>query len=515
MSPSSAPQRKPAYDPARQWGLKVKLVAGGSVTYYVFAVPVCNGKHWQEGAGESGTEAVKERFEQGAPELAGKGYGGDECAYEGEVAKHGSGDRKGEKDAKGKGKEKGKVHPLFPWFNQQHGALLPFQRDGKRRGLGRQIPAGRSAVFTLYARRLWIPNEIEINTTIYNTTIVTRCRSCDRRIRLHPWELEVVQVEDRMPPKMLKRRIHKEAEARRETAVYIPASTLAPPSDHDTASSSTSWATVYDAIPPIKYPYDPKKALGDLPGRKERLSFTTGYGLIQRVNGLMSYADEDLLAGVGHTRHGNLIASQHRKKVGFFGSILGSTSSHSRFIKHDGRGAPRGTLFAESLFEKALLGIVYSGDWLASIKEALNMRTTIGIYRQLGAFLDDADAAYAASIQSTSFPPSSAASTATSFSITTPTTATTTTTSDSSLPTSTRPTTPASTIPPTTPTTPTSKPRTKTKTKKTPQDPTIDPHFRSSVYLGVGMCNIILSLMPTELATLVELFEYKGARAHQ
>lgn len=43
-------------------------------------------------------------------------------------------------------------------------------------------------------------------------------------------------------------------------------------------------------------------------------------------------------------------------------------------------------------------------------------------------------------------------------------------------------------------------------------DPDIDPHFRSGVYLGVGVCNMILSLMPGKLMTLVELFGYKGDR---
>ena len=45
-----------------------------------------------------------------------------------------------------------------------------------------------------------------------------------------------------------------------------------------------------------------------------------------------------------------------------------------------------------------------------------------------------------------------------------------------------------------------------------PEDKNIDPHFRSGVYLGVGMSNIILSLMPTKLLTIVELFGYKGDR---
>ncbi|KAG6838442.1 hypothetical protein C0991_011638, partial [Blastosporella zonata] len=131
-------------------------------------------------------------------------------------------------------------------------------------------------------------------------------------------------------------------------------------------------------------------------------------------------------------------------------------------------------LYAESLFLKALLGIVYSGDWLAFIKEALNMRTTMGIYSHLGAFLDETDATYAASISS-SDPPSESSSSSS------PTTST-----------------PPSTYP--------------TSPKRKPEDPSIDPHFRSGVYLGVGMCNIILSLIPGKLAALVELFGYKGDR---
>ena len=43
-------------------------------------------------------------------------------------------------------------------------------------------------------------------------------------------------------------------------------------------------------------------------------------------------------------------------------------------------------------------------------------------------------------------------------------------------------------------------------------DPAVDAHFRSGVYLGVGMCNIVLSLMPGKLMTLVELFGYHGDR---
>ena len=45
-----------------------------------------------------------------------------------------------------------------------------------------------------------------------------------------------------------------------------------------------------------------------------------------------------------------------------------------------------------------------------------------------------------------------------------------------------------------------------------PEDKSVDVHFRSGVYLGVGMSHVMLSLMPTRLASLVELFGYKGDR---
>ena len=44
------------------------------------------------------------------------------------------------------------------------------------------------------------------------------------------------------------------------------------------------------------------------------------------------------------------------------------------------------------------------------------------------------------------------------------------------------------------------------------EDKSIDVHFRSGVYLGVGISHIVISLMPARLATLVELFGYKGNR---
>ncbi|KAF8659477.1 hypothetical protein AX16_001844 [Volvariella volvacea WC 439] len=247
------------------------------------------------------------------------------------------------------------------------------------------------------------------------------------------------------------------------------------------------YKTRYPVPPSVKTPYNPEDALTDLPAisyalelflssqmvesedfchrsdkEKERLYFATGYGLIQCVKGLMSYADEDLLSALGHAKHGNLIASQHRKKATLFGSrlagfVANTISSTSNagiigFIKGMTDVERHAELvYAESLFEKALLGIVYSGDWLAFIKEALNMRSTITIYKHLGLYIEHMDS-LAAQSQSSS------------------------------------------------------------KDGSPVVDTSIDPHFRSGVYLGLGISNIVMSLMPSRLLTIVELFGYKGDR---
>ncbi|KAI0640867.1 hypothetical protein C8Q79DRAFT_993037 [Trametes meyenii] len=247
-----------------------------------------------------------------------------------------------------------------------------------------------------------------------------------------------------------------------------------PTQDQETKTSG-EW---HASPPPFpKGPYTPTRALEDIDGityalhlflgshmveseaycreydpKMERLYTATGFGLIQCVKGLMSFEDEDLVDAIAQVRHGNTIASQHRKRAGSLptrlaGLVIGAlNTSGVGFIKSMTPVERHAELvYAESLFEKALLGIVYSGDWLAFIKEALNMRTTINIYRQLGKYLETADAeAQVKGLGS--------------------------------------------------------------------EDPSIDAHFRSGVYLGVGMSNLILSLMPSKLLTIVELFGYKGDR---
>ncbi|KAK7453411.1 hypothetical protein VKT23_011676 [Stygiomarasmius scandens] len=245
----------------------------------------------------------------------------------------------------------------------------------------------------------------------------------------------------------------------------------------DENSNHPSYKSAFTGPPTIRSTYDPAESLDDIPAlcyalelflsskmvesedycnkndeKKERLYFATGYGLIQCVKGLMSYEDEDLLAAIEHTKHGNSIATKHRKKAASITSRLAGyvvsslNTSGVGFIKSMTDVERHAELvYAESLFEKALLGILYSGDWLAFIKEALHMRTTISVYRNLLKYINAMDEESLAS-------------------------------------------------------------------GGPPEHPAVDVHFRSGVYLGCGVATLILSLLPTKLLTIIELFGYRGDR---
>lgn len=194
---------------------------------------------------------------------------------------------------------------------------------------------------------------------------------------------------------------------------------------------------------------------------------------------------QDILGALGHTRHGNTVANAHRKRppsmsARLAGYVVGSRDSSGvgfiRSMKPVERHAE--LVYAESLLEKVRTVRLVPGYFrsltcvrlfwasftletgLPSLKRraslrpsrseqylipcSLNLRAAMNIYRDLGKFLEAADAAAQA--------------------------------------------------------------------RGLPEDPEIDAHFRSGVYLGVGASSLTMSLMPARLLTLVELFGYKGDR---
>jgi hypothetical protein len=116
-------------------------------------------------------------------------------------------------------------------------------------------------------------------------------------------------------------------------------------------------------------------------------------------------------------------------------------------------------VYAECLLLKAIIGIIYSGDFLAFVKEALNMRhvsislsqevgfswsvhdrSAYAIYRMLAKFVEDADS----------------------------------------------------------------------KMGKDGTDESIDQDFRSGVFLGNGLISLILSLIPSKALKVMEVFGFTG-----
>jgi len=126
--------------------------------------------------------------------------------------------------------------------------------------------------------------------------------------------------------------------------------------------------------------------------------------------------------------------------------------------------------YAECTLLKAVLGIIYAGDFVAFLKEALNMRQAYGTYRNLGQF----SPSYAAT--STPSPPLTTAWCSSGGA--------------------------AKFI------------ETADAAERTGLDPTIDGDLRSGVELGAGLISLILSLLPSSVLKVMEVFGFTGDREY-
>ncbi|GAA5888776.1 hypothetical protein JCM6882_002847 [Rhodosporidiobolus microsporus] len=132
-----------------------------------------------------------------------------------------------------------------------------------------------------------------------------------------------------------------------------------------------------------------------LAGSNYRLYYSLGFALIRCIQSLATFEPEDLEAAIQCCREATHIAQLLRKKDhGLFervGSIAkGSTSVHSiKSMTLVQRHAE--LVYAECTLLKAVLGIIYSGEFLAFLKEALNMRNAHAIYRTLAKYAEEAN----------------------------------------------------------------------------------------------------------------------------
>ncbi|CAO1636996.1 unnamed protein product [Sympodiomycopsis kandeliae] len=126
-----------------------------------------------------------------------------------------------------------------------------------------------------------------------------------------------------------------------------------------------------------------------------RMYYALGYCLIATMKGFMTFESEDLAIAISYCKDAMHIAHLLRKPSN-------SVANFGRFVRGTGH-TPSGMaamsivqrhaelVYAESMLLKAVLGIVYSGDFFGFVAEALNMRNAYGIYRSLGKFVEHAD----------------------------------------------------------------------------------------------------------------------------
>ncbi|KEI39752.1 uncharacterized protein L969DRAFT_87758 [Mixia osmundae IAM 14324] len=180
-----------------------------------------------------------------------------------------------------------------------------------------------------------------------------------------------------------------------------------------------------------------------------RMYFSVGYSLIQCIKSLMTFEPDDLANAVSRCKETIIIADKLRKTgrgvtEGFAKLVTGSSTTKSlKLMTVIERHAE--LVWAESVLLKAVLGIIYSGDFMAFLKEALNMRSAYSVYRTLAEYIEQCDAA---------------------------------------------------------------------QPGRGAEDPALDQDFRSGVYLGNGLISLVLSLLPSTVLAIMEVFGFTGDRAY-
>jgi tetratricopeptide (TPR) repeat protein len=126
-----------------------------------------------------------------------------------------------------------------------------------------------------------------------------------------------------------------------------------------------------------------------------KLYYALGDALIAVIKGFMTFEPVDLAKAISYCKDSLYMASLLRKPtsaVGNFGRFVrGTGQSPSSMASMDIVQKHAELIYAESLLLKAVMGILYSGDFIAFVSEALNMRNAYGIYRSLAKYVEWAD----------------------------------------------------------------------------------------------------------------------------
>ena len=123
-------------------------------------------------------------------------------------------------------------------------------------------------------------------------------------------------------------------------------------------------------------------------GTQTRLYRAAGMGVINTVKSLMTFDPEDMQIAMKCCKHTRDIASVLRKKKRKLSNLLpgkNDTASMTLLQQH------AELVYAESVLCKAIVGILYSGDTVGLVREAMGLRTAYIVLRDLLKMVESAD----------------------------------------------------------------------------------------------------------------------------
>lgn len=120
----------------------------------------------------------------------------------------------------------------------------------------------------------------------------------------------------------------------------------------------------------------------------------TASSLMRSMRALMSFENDDIADAQKMVQETLSLASENRLSMSWTSRIanLAYNASLANVQQMDIDQLHAELIYAECLLEKAIMGFVSSGDWMSFLREALNIRSVVSIYRTLHTFLEQYDA---------------------------------------------------------------------------------------------------------------------------
>ncbi|KAF8604392.1 hypothetical protein BDV93DRAFT_522506 [Ceratobasidium sp. AG-I] len=123
------------------------------------------------------------------------------------------------------------------------------------------------------------------------------------------------------------------------------------------------------------------------------LYINTASSLMRSMRALMSFESEDIADAQKMVLQTLTLANENRLSMSWTSRLasFAYNASLSNVQQMDIDQLHSELIYAECLLEKAIMGFVSSGDWMSFLREALNIRSVVSIYRTLNTFLEQYD----------------------------------------------------------------------------------------------------------------------------